>query len=378
MLSILIVDDDCNIRTGLTQIISDHIRWPYNISEAESGESALELIRHHAADIIIADIKMPDMNGIEMLTLLKNGGFSGEVIMLSGYDDYSLIRNALKLGAFDYLLKPVNISMFIKILNEVQKKLENRQPSMAIHLTEATSRKNFDDVQINFFDICPSGSAGCIEPNNYLEQALQNTILLRAEDACKSFEAYFSNLSPDQLTAEEIRASLTQWIYSLMQKNNGFIKIISVNRLSDYDIINCIKNLPTLSQLKLRVIELIRLYINQLLHDSRQKDEYMIHKAKQYIELNYSRNITLSTVSENLYIHPNYFSTVFKTKTGVTFREYLRNLRIEKSKQLLADNRKKIYDIALEVGYQDTSHFIRAFKEVTGLTPSQFKTFNME
>ncbi|MBQ6859942.1 MAG: helix-turn-helix transcriptional regulator, partial [Clostridia bacterium] len=65
-----------------------------------------------------------------------------------------------------------------------------------------------------------------------------------------------------------------------------------------------------------------------------------------------------------------YFSTLFRQLSGVTFREYLRKERIEQAQRLILEGSCRLYEIAERVGYQNTSHFNRAFKAVTGVTPS--------
>ena len=72
-------------------------------------------------------------------------------------------------------------------------------------------------------------------------------------------------------------------------------------------------------------------------------------------------------------MHPNYFSSLFKNETGTTVRDYILNIRIKKAKELMKDNNYKIIDIAIAVGYQDASHFNRAFKNITGMSPNRYR-----
>ena len=81
----------------------------------------------------------------------------------------------------------------------------------------------------------------------------------------------------------------------------------------------------------------------------------------------------LADIAARFRLHPNYFSSLFKKQLNITVREYILRLRIQKAKELMADPDLKLIDIALSVGYHDAAHFNRAFKNVTGLSPSQYR-----
>ncbi len=99
----------------------------------------------------------------------------------------------------------------------------------------------------------------------------------------------------------------------------------------------------------------------------------MIKKARDYIRLNYKKDISLDDISRELDISPYYFSKLFKDLTGTNFVEYLTNIRIEKAKTLLKDSKKSMKEICLEVGYSDPNYFSRIFKKCTGKTPTEYK-----
>ena len=104
------------------------------------------------------------------------------------------------------------------------------------------------------------------------------------------------------------------------------------------------------------------------------KDDHIIEKAKRYIEDNYNDYITLDDIAAHVYLNKSYFSTFFKNKVGLTYREYLQNYRIQKAVELIRNSDRKVYEIAQAVGYNDSAHFIRAFKKVTGKNPGAFRS----
>ncbi|MBO5617711.1 MAG: helix-turn-helix domain-containing protein, partial [Pseudobutyrivibrio sp.] len=97
-----------------------------------------------------------------------------------------------------------------------------------------------------------------------------------------------------------------------------------------------------------------------------------INKAKQYIDENYMKELTLDDVSRVVNISSYYFSKVFKEETGENFIDYLTKLRIEAAKNLLKTTNKSMKEIALEVGYSDPNYFSRNFKKYTGKTPTDY------
>jgi two-component system response regulator YesN len=105
MKRILIVDDEYLVRFGLKTII-DWGEYGYTIAgEASNGKEALELFRRTGADVVLTDIKMPVMDGLELTRAIRETGKKVKIIILSHYDDFSYAREAINLGAFRYILK---------------------------------------------------------------------------------------------------------------------------------------------------------------------------------------------------------------------------------------------------------------------------------
>ena len=98
--------------------------------------------------------------------------------------------------------------------------------------------------------------------------------------------------------------------------------------------------------------------------------------ALDYLRANYKQEVTLEDLALTLNVTPQYLSKIFKEDTGATFKEYLTELRIEASKLLLSEQVMSIKDICYQVGYNDSSYFIRAFKKFEGITPKDFQRVN--
>ena len=83
--------------------------------------------------------------------------------------------------------------------------------------------------------------------------------------------------------------------------------------------------------------------------------------------------ITLEEVSSHVYLSPSYFSKIFKEEMKYNFNTYLNHIRIEVSKQLLADDKVLLVDVSSLVGYEDQSYFSKVFKKMTGVSPGKFR-----
>lgn len=98
-----------------------------------------------------------------------------------------------------------------------------------------------------------------------------------------------------------------------------------------------------------------------------------INDALSYIEENYHENITLESISNTLYLNKCYFCTLFKEQTGKSFSNYLNEIRIDKSKELLKNKKLSILEIAHAVGYNNQTYFNSLFKKYTNITPLQYR-----
>ena len=111
---ILIVDDDRLLQNALKNILSEK----YDPMIAGSGEDALRLLKKHPIDLVLLDIRLPGMDGIETLQRIKAAGQNLLVIMMTAYEDIKTVITSMKMGAHDYLVKPLEIEMFELVIEK--------------------------------------------------------------------------------------------------------------------------------------------------------------------------------------------------------------------------------------------------------------------
>ena len=123
MSKILIIEDEATIRRVLTKILSEE-NVTYNVEEAEDGIQGFEKIKNTDYDLVLCDIKMPKMDGVELLEAVKKIKPEIPMVMISGHGDMETAINAMRLGAFDYISKPPDLN---RLLNTVRNALDKKQ-----------------------------------------------------------------------------------------------------------------------------------------------------------------------------------------------------------------------------------------------------------
>nr|WP_213087411.1 response regulator [Streptococcus pacificus] len=237
--SLLIVEDEPLVRRGIRSLVDFEKLSITCVDEAENGQEAWQLFEEKHYDIILTDINMPVMNGIQLAQLIKENSPQTHIVFLTGYDDFDYALSALKLGADDYLLKPFSKEDVLQILHQIIPKIE-----------EAKKKTQLESLMEQ-------------SPQSEIEQLIQD-------------------------------------------------------QLSDV-------------------------------------------------------NLSLKTLANQLSFSPNYLSVLIKKDLGMSFQDYLIQERLKKAKRLLLTTHLKIYEIAEQVGFEDMNYFSQRFKQVVGVTPSQFK-----
>jgi DNA-binding NtrC family response regulator len=118
-MKILIVDDEQVIRDLFTQVLETK---GHEVAQAAHGREAVVLVEASAYDLIFIDIIMPDIDGVEVFKLIKKARPNATVVMITGFAVEEKLREAMALGAFDYLYKPFNIVELMAILGKLKKR----------------------------------------------------------------------------------------------------------------------------------------------------------------------------------------------------------------------------------------------------------------
>jgi len=192
-----------------------------------------------------------------------------------------------------------------------------------------------------------------------------------------TIDELISNIFDKRIIVQYKIDYLEQITKSLYDTLTGIVDILSYkwsSELKKYDTLVSIYNFDSvkayLNYLK-EFVQILNSYILTMKNACRDKND--IDKAIEYIENNYDRYINLAMVSNHVSLNYSYFSHAFRERTGVSFIEYLRRIRINKAMELLENTDMKVYEISEKVGFENHKHFTRAFREQVGISPMEYR-----
>ena len=122
------------------------------------------------------------------------------------------------------------------------------------------------------------------------------------------------------------------------------------------------------------LLYLSRINVSEVVNDDNVSSTHkIVSEIVAFINANYYDDIKLSFIANKFFISEYYLSRVFKKVTGMSFTEYVNNVRIREAKQMLASGKKTVTEVGFSVGFKSSTHFGRVFKEITGVSPLKFK-----
>lgn len=502
-MKILLVDDEREEREGISWLIEKY-KYPLEIMQAANGKEALKCIENHKIDILFTDVKMPIMNGLELAKQVHETRPEMKIIIFSAYGEFSYAKQALEANAVSYLLKPIEIEEFQKVMISVMQSIhEESEEDQRLQTAELQNRRNllykvfssgrierkeeekvvqalgveqgeacrFVDIEFteNFFEeheeiflrflkmylgervsyleMYPNEGYLIVRDNRFLsgndlqkqmekflrdlqrrtkseavviisetvEQAedlreqLQKIHTIQAElfgygNRIISVRNYYSETEHYAQDAESAGKQMLQAIESMdteliSRQNRQLIKVVaSLDNVSKIylqnllytivkEIYDKIPKMEFEEALALAealfqarslnaMLEVYKQAIEKLLNFLErdvQDDSRIIQKIKNLIEKEYTKDISLNYVADNVNLTPAYVSYIFKKETGQTLVKYVTDMKMVKAKKMLEEGNLKIVQMARICGYENQSYFNRLFKNYYGITPKQLR-----
>ena len=410
-MKVFLVDDEIVIREG----IRESFPWedtPYSlVGEAPDGEMALPIIRDTNPDIVITDIKMPFMDGLELCRELKSQMPWIGIIVLSGYDEFEYARQCIKLGVREYLLKPINSADLREALDKVSAQLKEERKTLE---HAASLRARMEDggkflkeklIGSLFSDetaledahnvLKQLRSMGCPVPAPFyvvIDAAFsptgtgQEAAALLAESSGGIVNASASRTGTRLLVlgdtaedAEERAYAVATSLSQELERSECKEIRVGIGEIVD-DPEKIFQSFKTARHIRHLLAErkderAVILGVREMGEVSDEKVPSVISEAKLYMSQNYSNaNLMLQDVAKAVNMSKSRFSTVFSQTTGQSFTEYLIYLRLSKAKELLKTSNLKSSQIATEIGYNDSHYFSYIFKKNVGMTPSDYRS----
>ncbi len=405
MIKVFLVEDEIVMREGIKRRIDWEAEGIDFVGEAADGELAYPLILEKKPDIVITDIKMPFMDGLKLSELVREALPDTKIIILSGYDEFSYAREAIKLGVTEYLLKPITPQALIEsirgVIDKINKEREERQrlsgqakeddyekkeiealelfSELAKHILEkpekgASERESSDGESAGgYVDVSKAEGVSGKELENFLRTG-------SADKATEVIDSIFASMGEQNARSLIFLNYITMDMYFAMVR---FLKEIgeSVSEVNDKcgDINEIIRNMAEMQDAKNYLSAYLKEAIRLRDKGSASKYGKVLRDAVSFIDEHYSdEDISLNTLAEFTNMSPNHFSSIFSQEMGVTFIEYLIGKRMEKAKELLMTTDKKSFEIAYAVGYKDPHYFSYTFKKTQGMTTREYRTRGKE
>lgn len=344
MYKILLVDDE-ELERKILRLTLQNSDLPITILEdAASGREALEKVRLTRPDLIIMDIKMPGIDGIEATKQIKALYPAIEVIMLTAYSKFSYSQQAIKAQATDYLLKPIQPQQLIQAVKQALDRLSFKkfQPGPAMDLTKLEEQ---------------------IKTGNLKEGKRQLTLLFELLASTKHTP------STTMLNSFGLRLMVIV-VQAALSAGADPTEVTSIEN----DLAQELSHISSLEDLKSWGEIMLEKCISLLgSNHSFNQVLTLVRKAMDYIESNYANNLSLNLVATHVHVSPPYLSRIFNEKTGVGFTEYLTQVRLKKAKQQLRMSSQTIDQIAIATGFSSSSYFSAIFKKHEGITPSEYR-----
>ena len=353
MYKLIIADDVAMVRTGL------YYRNDWNsmgfevVGLLEDGIDVLRVLEEQRVDVILLDIRMRQMGGLEVANVIREKYPWMKVVLISGHQEFEYAREAIRCQVYEYLVKPINYNQLKRIFAKIKEELDVKQ-------REKLLLKNIGEE----------------EYGQILEmvRTVTNTVL---EDDKSNWLAYirlksFLNSMPVNAKSIIVKNLLDLLNDGLKQKDPQLAMEFAreLNTLNIYDESELEGNTP-LMEILMRLKDEI---ISRNLVSAR-KNSYndCISKACMWIDNHFGENFTYRDVADFVHLSPSHFIRRFRKETGETFTDYILRVRMEAAMNLIERKEIPLEDIGGAVGYQDEKYFQQLFKKYVGCTVKEYQ-----
>lgn len=406
MYKLLIVDDDEVICRGLGSCIPWKEYGIQNVHLAYDGEMALEYVEKEHPDIILADINMPFMDGMEFSMRVRQEYPDIKIILLTAYKEFQYAKKAVQLQIFEYLTKPFTNEEVLEAVLRAIKQLDKEKyfRTEAKMNLELIKEKNLEEM------ILYGRNDDEVWKNSFLTKTrtFLQVAILRVR-----MNGYASDKASKALTNEEV---VREWVIKEFrkmldeeQKMGIFIQSSRIVMVFQYESRDETKNLTdrlnTIMERLEReepffltvgvgqtyqgiengirsyeeaaeVVEKESVYDGRsIVYFSHLSDiEKRVNQAVEYIKENYLKpDLSLEEVSRFVNLSSSYLGNSIKKYKNVSYINLLNQIRIENAKRLLLKADIKTYEVAFLVGFNSSQYFSSCFKKATGMTPKDFR-----
>lgn len=369
MYNILIVEDNQAVQRNIQKLVKQTGEMFCVIGKAINGVQGLEIMEQNNIDIVITDIQMAVMNGLELIEKAKSLYPCMGYMIISGYDEFEYARTAMKLRVQEYILKPVDQQEFkealVKIASEVDVLKMKYQPILSLaELNDLLQESDLSQTE--------RVSKEC---NNIAERLDLAIIKWDKQRFFKELHCMIDEWVKRKSSIEEIQ--------SYLMVINGLI-VNKKHCQNEFNFTPFVKNIlffsKTYEDLKKITEEFYRALFNKienLAQEKKYSGEELFEKMILYLKEHIYSMVNMQDMKEYFQVSPSYMNRIFKQYSQVSPMVYYNNLKIEEAKKIMYHNPDtKIGEIADILGFNDQYYFSKVFKTAEGISPQEFKRMN--
>lgn len=396
--NVLVVDDESFIANSITALLQCQNQWELDVYKAYSGEEALVLMRNMRVDILITDIRMPGMDGLELCHLTQSLWPECIRILLTAYQDFSFAHKAIRDGIDSYLLKTESdesiLAEFGRAISRFQKKQErftqdlpakkyrpdmNSEPFrilLSIPQSNDQTHAILRTMGISLFEfwILSFDLQGITDHIGTLEWMVHEQVAGRGKmiASCLLEKRLFFLLLPDApVSSLQGALELVQQHYSSAYGSDISIVISLINEKNWNFNAEYTRIMDFFATNK----EELTSYIYQMPASQQETEPIheLLNKLIKYIKDHIQEDLSLGLLSEIIGYSPTYLSKLFHEKTGQSLSAYISTMKIERIKRLMLNPDLSLNDISSTLGFSSRSYFNRYVKRMTGFNPQQLR-----
>ncbi|WP_308639945.1 response regulator [Paenibacillus silvisoli] len=383
-MNILIADDEGVIREGVKRTIQR--AFPdYHVHLAASAEDAVQLMDSQPIDIVLTDILMPGIDGLEFMKMSRRKYPHAKWVVISAHSEFSYAQKAVRLGARDYLLKPIGKQRLVELMAQLadearEESVVTREGEMLKtnlkYLREAVFQRVASGLDIGNLDVGPlmdrypefqlimvriEEAVKNVQLEHFIiENVLSELIDRHGEGFVVNFDRQ-SLLGLAQFKDERMKAEL---LGELQKHLSHYLKLPF--HITSSDVIREFNRIPD-------EVRRLRQAPAAAVSERQEGGDKAIEVALQYLKAHYNEELSLEKVASVVFLNPIYFSQLFKQRTGQGYKDYVISLRIEQAKELLQQSGLKLAEIAERIGYADVRHFTQVFRRKMNVTPTEYR-----
>lgn len=323
--------------------------------EAKDGLDALGKLEADSFDLVITDIRMPNMDGIELLHVISEKKLCPFTVLLSDYTEYNYARQGFMYGAFDYLGKPVDEKELNGLLERIRQQLVRKQQEerKLLELQEIVEEAFFTAADIRqIIELVCQGE----------EKAVALTAVM-----VDTVETSFNYDKRKALLV--LKNAINEIINETLQIHGWIGSYIDVNSLRNVDFADC----RDWEEIKAAIIGTEEKLLSIVVKFFGCHDNIKVKQVCEYVLEHIDEELSVKVLSEKLFISKSHLSDIFKQKFGISLLEYITAVKMERAKRLLREENLKNYEIAYRLGFHDHEYFSRVFKKHTGISLTKFR-----